>query len=236
MTEKAFWELINLINWKKLGNDDAVVRPLVNALAKLPHKEITAFDNILAKKLFALDTEAHARHMGGDYAFRGPDEFFSVDAFLYSRCAVVANGQETYKRILADPKEFPEDAEFEALLFVAATAYEKSTGKEYTQTTKVNFETYSNRKGWAKVKRTKPLKVRSSKSDPLRVPPWVLAPELLPSSPEWNIDNPKYYMPQWIMWFSVLPAKSKKAYITTFPEPRAWKGFYKRHQGKASKP
>ena len=64
MTEQQFWELISLLDWKKLGNDDAVVRPLVKALAKLPEKEIFAFDDILAKKLHALDTEAHARRHG----------------------------------------------------------------------------------------------------------------------------------------------------------------------------
>ena len=147
MTEQKFWELMSLVDWKKLGNDDAVVRPLVKALAKLPENEIFAFDDLLAEKLHALDTEAHARHMG-ENSYKGPDEFFSVDEFLYTRCAVVANGQECFEQILADANEFPEDAEFEAILYVASTAYEKKTSKEYPHSPATNFETFSNKKGW----------------------------------------------------------------------------------------
>src|SRR5437762_1267274 len=124
MTEQQFWELMSLVDWKKLGNDDAVLRPLVKALVKLPENEIFAFDDLLAEKLHALDTEAHARHMG-EQSYKGPGEFFSVDEFLYTRCAVVANGKECFEEIRADPNQFPEDAEFEAILYVASTAYGK---------------------------------------------------------------------------------------------------------------
>jgi hypothetical protein len=147
MTEQQFWELMSLVDWKKLGNDDAVVRPLVKALTKLPENEICAFHDLIAEKLFALDTEAHARHMG-EYSYKGPDEPFSVDLFLYARCAVVANGKECFEEILADPNQFPEDAEFESILYVPLTAYEKKTGKEYSHSPATNFETFSNRKGW----------------------------------------------------------------------------------------
>jgi Protein of unknown function (DUF4240) len=147
MTEQQFWELMSLVDWEKLGDDDAVVRPLVNALAKLPEKEIFAFDDWLAQKLHALDTEAHARHMG-EYSYKGPDEFFSVDEFLYTRCAVVANGKECFEEILADPNQFPEDAEFEAILYAASTAYEEKTGKEYPHSPATNYETFNNKNGW----------------------------------------------------------------------------------------
>ncbi len=135
-----------LVDWKKLGNEDAVVRPLVKALSKLSEEEIFAFDDLLAEKLYALDTEAHARHMGED-TYKGPEEFFSVDDFLYTQCGVVANGKEFFEEILADPSQCPEDAEFEAILYVAATAYEKKTGKEYPHFPATNFETFSNKKG-----------------------------------------------------------------------------------------
>lgn len=148
MTEQQFWDLMKLVDWKKLGNDDAVVRPLVKALTKLPESEIFAFDDLLADKLFALDTEAHARHMG-EQSYKGDGEHFSVDEFLYTRCAVVANGKECFEEILADPKQFPEDAEFEAILSVASTAYEKKTGKEYPHSPATSYETFSNKKGWS---------------------------------------------------------------------------------------
>src|SRR5262245_59769483 len=147
MTEKQFWDMMKLVDWKKLGNDDAVVRSLVKALTKLSESEIFAFDDLLAEKLYALDTGAHARHMG-ECSYNGEDEHFSVDEFLYTRCAVVANGKECFEEILADPNQFPEDAEFEAILYVAGTAYEKKTGKEYPHSPATSFETFSNKKGW----------------------------------------------------------------------------------------
>jgi len=46
----------------------------------------------MADKLYALDTAAHARHIG-EWAYRGPEaDTFSPDWFLYVRCVVVANG------------------------------------------------------------------------------------------------------------------------------------------------
>lgn len=148
MNEQQFWDLMKLVDWKKLGDDDAVVRPLVKALAKLPEDEIFAFDDLLAEKLFALDTEAHARHMG-EYSYKDEGTHFSVDLFLYSRCAVVANGKETFEEILADPTQFPEDAEFEAILYVAGTAYEKRTGEEYPHSPTTSYETFANKRGWS---------------------------------------------------------------------------------------
>jgi hypothetical protein len=147
VTDDRFWELLGLLNWKKLGDDDAVVRPLVKALAKLPVEDIFAFDDHLAARLHALDTEAHARHMG-DCSYRGPGVFFSVDEFLYTRCAVVANGKQVFGEVLSDPNEFPEDAEFEAILEVARTAYEKKTSGEYPHVPATDYETFSNKAGW----------------------------------------------------------------------------------------
>ena len=102
MTQKTFWMLIGLLDWKKLGDDDAVVRPLVKALAKLPEKEIFSFEDHLAEKLYALDTEAHARQLGAD-SYKGPDAFFSEDNFLYARCSVVVNGAEFHEQVLTAP-------------------------------------------------------------------------------------------------------------------------------------
>jgi len=38
---------------------------------------------------------------------------------------------------------------FEALLFLAAEAYETKTQKPFIHTPKYNYETYSNEEGWA---------------------------------------------------------------------------------------
>jgi hypothetical protein len=146
MTEDTFWRLIALFNWKKLGDDDAVLRPAVAALAQMRVEDICAFEDVLAAKLHALDTERHAREIG-DEAYR-PGQHFSVDWFLYVRCAVIANGAAFYETALADPAAMPKDIEFEALLSLASAAYEKKTGAEFAHATAVSYETFSNVSGW----------------------------------------------------------------------------------------
>jgi predicted DNA-binding WGR domain protein len=146
MSEDVFWRIIGLFNWKKLGDDEAVTEPAVKALAQMSVDDIRQFENILAAKLHALDTEAHGREIGeGAYE---PGKYFSVDWFLYARCAVVANGRELHESVLADPKQMPKDVEFEALLSVAPTAYERKTGEEFDHTSIVSYETFSNEAGW----------------------------------------------------------------------------------------
>lgn len=146
MSEEVFWRLIRLLNWKKTGDDDAVVEPLVAALAQMTEEDICRFEDLLAAKLHALDTEAHAREIGAE-AYR-PGQHFSADWFLYQRCVVVANGPELYQRVLSSPQEMPKDMEFEALLSVAATAFERKTGRDFDHVAPVSYETFSNTAGW----------------------------------------------------------------------------------------
>jgi hypothetical protein len=146
--EIEFWRIIELLNWKRTGDDEAVLKPAVRALAKKSPEEIAGFEEIMSQKLFALDTMAHARQMGED-AYIDDKHPFSVDAFLYARCCVVANGKEYYESVLADAAEFPEDIDFEALLELASTAYESSTGRAPDSfETSVSYETFSNKVGW----------------------------------------------------------------------------------------
>ena len=148
MSEDVFWRIIGLFNWKKLGDDDAVIGPAVRALSQMSEDDIRQFEEILAEKLYALDTLAHASEIGED-SYQ-PGKYFSVDEFLYTRACVVANGPKFYEQVLANPTEMPEDAEFEALLSVGRMAWERRTGDdEFDHATDVCYETYSNRAGWA---------------------------------------------------------------------------------------
>ena len=56
MSESGFWNLIAIFNWKKTGDDDAVMIPAVRALSRMKVEDIIAFHEILAEKLYALDT------------------------------------------------------------------------------------------------------------------------------------------------------------------------------------
>ena len=148
MDEKEFWRIIGLFNWKKTGDDDAVLKPGVKELAKKSAEEIAAFEELLSQKLYRLDTKAHAQNIGED-AYVDEEHPFSVDWFLYARCCVVANGLELYETVLRDPAQFPKDIEFEALLGLARAAYEAKTGQGCEGfDTSVSYETFSNRAGW----------------------------------------------------------------------------------------
>lgn len=147
LSEAEFWRLIAKLDWQQTGDDEAVCAPLVAALATKPVAAIEAFEERLAQKLHALDTEARAREIG-ELAYIGSGDGFSVDQFLYARCCVVANGQRQYETVLADPKQMPKDMEFEALLGVAAAAYEAKTGAAWDFTPMVSYETFANGNGW----------------------------------------------------------------------------------------
>ncbi len=156
MSERVFWALMARLNWAKTGDDDAVIRPVVQALAQRPVADIFAFDDLLAEKLYALDTRDMAKGMYRDSVDPDDgDEYLSPDDFLYLRCVVVANGQKFFERVLKNPNKAPQEMEFEALLTVARVAYEEKTGDEYNHVTPVSWESFSNKKGWEPAAKTR---------------------------------------------------------------------------------
>lgn len=147
MNEVVFWSIISLLNWDASGDDEFVIEPSVVALMEYSAQDIIEFEEILADKLFRLDTLAHARNIGEE-AYTDGSNYFSADWFLYSRCVVVANGKELYDSVLQQPKHFPKDLEFESLLLIGSEAYQRKTGNEYNHSTKLSYETFSNQIGW----------------------------------------------------------------------------------------
>jgi hypothetical protein len=145
--ETDFWNYINKLNWDETGDDDAVIEPAIKALSKLDVQEIYDFEEILSQKLFALDTINHAKEIGED-AYKNESEYFSKDAFLYARCVIVANGKDCFEHMLSNPKDFPKDMEFEALLSISQEAYELKTDQEWEFVAKTDYETFSNKAGW----------------------------------------------------------------------------------------
>lgn len=146
-SESDFWNVINLLDWRKEDDDEKVVEPLVAFLAESPIAHIYRFSDILAEKLWHLDTYAHAKVFLDDPEEEG---YLSVDDFLYTRCAVVANGQAYYDKVLDNPALMPIDLTFEPLLYVALKAYKRKTGKNFMPVYAFNYETYSNKNGWQK--------------------------------------------------------------------------------------
>jgi predicted DNA-binding WGR domain protein len=148
MNEDIFWEIISSFNWKKTGDDDAVLRPALKRLVSMAVDDIQQFAEILAEKLYNLDGLVYASNIGPD-SYKSEDEFFSNDYFLYVRCCVVANGKEYYESVLADPTQMPKEMDFEALLYLADEAYNKKMKTEDENLdTKLSFETFSNIEAW----------------------------------------------------------------------------------------
>ncbi len=146
-TEADFWKAIGLLDWTREGDDEKVVEPLIDFLAEEPIAHIYRFSDILSEKLWQLDTYPHAEIFLDDPEEEG---LLSVDDFLYTRCAVVANGQHYYEKVLQNPRLMPPDLTFEPLLYTALKAYKRKTGKAFTPIYAYNYETYSNKKGWDK--------------------------------------------------------------------------------------
>lgn len=135
----AFWQIVGAVNtdvadWAKS------IRPAIRRLLRRSRADIIEFEEMLAEKLYQLDTGNHAKGAGAAGA--------SDDAFLYARCYVVARGRQFYERVLANPDEFPPDCDFEPLLSIASTAFEEKTGEDFEHETHCSYETGSNEVGW----------------------------------------------------------------------------------------
>lgn len=145
LSETDFWEIIEKLDWDKSGDDDAVLAPAVQALASLSLAHIHQFEDMLAQKLWQLDTPLHARtSLGGS-----PDATLSADGFLYDRCCVVANGKAFYEKVLKQPETMPVGYAFGRLLTLADKASRLKTGKGLVHIPRFNYETYSNTAAWS---------------------------------------------------------------------------------------
>lgn len=146
MNEEQFWTIIAQLDWAQGEHDEAILAPAVDMLKQFSVPDIQRFQDILAEKLYQLDTQAFAEQIG-TYRYGGP-KHFSVDTFLYARACVVANGQTFYQAVLNDPAKMPKEYTFEALLYLAPTAYAQKTGETWDYLPRVSYETFSNREGW----------------------------------------------------------------------------------------
>jgi hypothetical protein len=142
-TEEQFWQLIELFDWKQKNRAD-IVLPAVMRLSSMPVSAIYLFEDFLSEKLFHIDTKEHAKA----YMNQQTDDYFSVDDFLYVRCAVVAEGRAYYEKIKNNPSELSSDIDFEHILSVAADAYKHKTGRIFEYSPLYNYETKSNTEKW----------------------------------------------------------------------------------------
>ena len=145
MTRDKFFDLCNdVCDWDKSGDDELVVKPLVEYLSKLPDEDIFAFEDIMAELLYELDTKQN-------YETALKYDTHNDDTFLYSRCIALVNGKNYFEKVKNGKIKDLWNMEFEALLYVARDAWEKKHGKsssEFPHISPVSYETGSNKEGW----------------------------------------------------------------------------------------
>lgn len=56
MSDSAFFQLTDLLDWRNRGNNQAVLEPLISFLAEAGDEVIFAFDDKMVELLYALDT------------------------------------------------------------------------------------------------------------------------------------------------------------------------------------
>ena len=137
MNDQIFWQIIDLLDWKKDKTED-ILQKAVQVLAEYSEMQIKEFAEILAQKLFALDGSIYAEKI---------DLPFSVDDFLYVRCYAVSQGKKYYEHILQNPQEI-ENKTFGSLRLLPAKAYPLKTGQKWNYQTQFCYETYSNAQAW----------------------------------------------------------------------------------------
>lgn len=142
-----FWQLIQTLDWSKMGDDEAIVEPVIQQLSQLTVADIYQFEELLAQLLYQLDGQVFAENIGeGAYQ---KERYFSVDNFLYARCCVVANGQAFYEQVAQNPSLMPKDLTFEPLLYIGEKAYKRKTKRDdFLPVTDCSYESYSNVAAW----------------------------------------------------------------------------------------
>ena len=144
MGDAKFWKLVDLVRGSKWDEDTTDFAPLISVLSSMSPDEISGFYETLARKLYALDTRKHHAAFSHFPGF--------ADTFLYTRLAVVAQGEVFYEEVLRDPQHFPGRSPaiyLEGLLYVAASAYLQATGSEFQRKSSVSVESFSNDSGWS---------------------------------------------------------------------------------------
>lgn len=148
MKDETFWSIISLLNFNDENDEEEILEPAVNALAKMSVKDIKEFEEALSYKLYLLDTKEHAQNIG-EYSYDEETQgYFSADLFLYFRCSVIAEGKECFELTIKNPQNMPKDNSFEPLLSLASEAYTKRTGKDFEYITGCDYESFSNVEGW----------------------------------------------------------------------------------------
>jgi Protein of unknown function (DUF4240) len=160
MTEKEFWEIIEL-SWKDSPNsdkkraialetnDEELPEELSECLADeilenykkrlflLNKQELTDFIHNLEERLFIIDRKEIQEYTDG-----------SDDGFLYCRCFILGMGEQYYKMVDNEPAKATPDLEAEDFGFLVYKVYEEKFGEDFERNSIYCIESCSNHNGW----------------------------------------------------------------------------------------
>ena len=89
---RSFWAVMELCDWTYEGDDDKVLRPVIQYLAQQEDGRIFQFDDLMSELLYGLDTKKLAAQC------EEAEPLMSDDSFLYSRCVALINGPDYYEK------------------------------------------------------------------------------------------------------------------------------------------
>ena len=137
---RSFWAVMELCDWTYEGDDDKVLRPVIQYLAQQEDGRIFQFDDLMSELLYGLDTKKLAAQC------EEAEPLMSDDSFLYSRCVALINGPDYYEKARQGMAKEIWSMEFEALLYVPARAWalkHKMREEDYPNTAPLSDETGS---------------------------------------------------------------------------------------------
>ena len=133
MDESEFWGIVEASKAESGGTFDGHIEVLTARLSALAPEKIVEFQGVFS----ALQDRAYSWDLwGAAFVINGG---CSDDGFTDFRSWLISMGRNTFERALSDPESLveitlgndgEEDASFEEFGYVAAQAYEASTGKE----------------------------------------------------------------------------------------------------------
>ncbi len=135
---RSFWAVMELCDWTYEGDDDKVLRPVIQYLAQQEDGKIFQFDDLMSELLYGLDTKKLAAQC------EEAEPLMSDDSFLYSRCVALINGPDYYEKARQGMAKEIWSMEFEALLYVPARAWalkHKMREEDYPHTAPLSDET-----------------------------------------------------------------------------------------------
>ncbi len=119
--EKEFWHIIELFDWRFVGNDEEVMQKAVEYLSKKPEESIELFERKLRDKLNVLENCFRYEKVG--------DLDTDVNAllqnelkYLHIRSAILATGKKYYESVLNNPLKIKENVEFKTLKVICNMA------------------------------------------------------------------------------------------------------------------